>query len=147
RLGKYFNVEEAKRIYATTTHSFKGREAGSVVVADADDDSYPFLHHTAELFSVFADTIKSLIEEEKRLFYVATTRARTSLWYLISGDESSRFLESAAFMEKIDWGRLEALTGSEDVFELRVHDGYEVSDRLKKPFGFRFNDATEAWHV
>lgn len=147
-LRDHFDTEESKRIDLTTAHKYKGREAASVIVADADDRSYPLIHPTARLFEVFGDTIDSLTDDERRLFYVATTRAESSLWYLVTTQFPSPFLQTIADPDEVSWHALPAIAmGPDDMVEVRVYDGFEVREQLKEPFGFTFDEATKTWFV
>ena len=74
------NEKGAKLITLSTMHSSKGEEYDRVIIIDANDSvipgskDLPFWHQTRE----------SQIEEERRLFYVAATRARHELQILIN---------------------------------------------------------------
>ena len=73
-------------INISTTHKMKGGEASVVVLMGANSNFYPSIHPTAKYFSIFDDApaefMKNHIDEERRLFYVAATRAKDKL-YLI----------------------------------------------------------------
>lgn len=148
-LRGHFTEKEGARLEVTTSHKYKGRESDFVIVADADDKSYPLIHPTAELFSIFGDTVDSLTEAERRLFYVATTRAESSLCYFVTTDEPSRFLGPViATATPVEWGDLPvAVTGPDTQVEVRVYDGYEIRQRLKDELGFQFDESTKVWYV
>nr|QFG73775.1 MAG: UvrD-like helicase C-terminal domain protein [Megaviridae environmental sample] len=61
-----------------TLHKSKGLEWGIVFILGLDDDHFP--------------SDKTQIEEERRLFYVAVTRARKHLYMMYSSNKPSRFL-------------------------------------------------------
>ena len=148
-LREHFASEDAKRIDVTTSHKYKGREADFVIVADADKKSYPLIHPTAELFEVFGDTLDRSIDAERRLFYVATTRAETSLCYLVTTEQASPFMSSIVpTADTVTWDDLPtAVSGPKDMVEIRVYDAFEVRESLKNPFGFKFDEATKAWYT
>ena len=63
----------------TATRS-KGHEYDACIILDADDIEWP-------------NSLSGNIEEERRLFYVAMTRARKALYFSVSGELlESRFL-------------------------------------------------------
>lgn len=65
-------------ITLTSIHKSKGLEWKIVYILDCCDNRFP------------SETDKLSIQEERRLFYVATTRAKQYLFYLFSGDERNK---------------------------------------------------------
>lgn len=85
-------------LVVSTVHRFKGKEADVVVVADASAFSYPMLHPDSVFFEAFGDTPEKLIQDERRLFYVALTRSKEHLRILYDDKiGASPFLEEAGF--------------------------------------------------
>lgn len=87
------SVEEKKGVLITTVHSAKGLEWRTVVVTGVYKNNFP---------SWSADT-QEAIEEERRLFYVALTRAKEKLVLSYSTTEP-RFdsqTENSVFLEEI----------------------------------------------
>lgn len=148
-LRGHFTEDDGKRLEVTTSHKYKGRESDFVIVADADEKSYPLIHPTAELLEVFGDTVESLTDADRRLFYVATTRAESSLCYLVSSEYPSKFLGAVmAMAQPVDWRTLPiAVTDADAQVEVRIYDGFEIRERLKDEFGFKFDEATKVWYV
>lgn len=144
-----FTEVEGKRLDVTTAHKYKGREADCVIVADADDRAFPLIHPTAELFAIFGDTVDSLVAAERRLFYVATTRAESNLIYFVTTDSASRFLEGIRPAgPSLRWSQLpSAVEGTGEYVEVRVYDGYEIRETLKNTFKFTFDGPTSTWTV
>ena len=109
-LGK--GLEEIKRILShpklckisepnidvKTIHSSKGEEADVVIITEADDKNFPLLHIESKLFRIFGESLYEAFEDEIRLYYVALTRAKQSVYILYSGSSPSRFLSCAAPM-------------------------------------------------
>jgi DNA helicase-2/ATP-dependent DNA helicase PcrA len=105
----------------STVHSAKGQEWDSVVVLNVTDGNFP---------NEFATGKPEAIEEERRLLYVAMTRAKTKLdlvsplkYYVTQqsrmGDRHvygarSRFLTKAVMgcMEEVAWGEPETAEGA-----------------------------------
>ena len=64
----------------------KGHEYDAVIILDADDIEWP-------------NRLSGNMEEERRLFYVAMTRARKALYFAVSGELlESRFLLEAGLI-------------------------------------------------
>ena len=102
-------VPDAVRLL--TAHRSKGLEWDLVVVANVQDDSWPDTRRRGSLLDADrvdrdgvreAPTTKSLVADERRLFYVAMTRARRRLVLTAvrstddAGSLPSRFLEEVA---------------------------------------------------
>jgi DNA helicase-4 len=87
-LGKF---EDAVRVM--TVHRSKGLEADLVIVLDAVARRYPLLHPDTPLYRLFDEGYGSVLEEERRLFYVACSRARQRLLLLTERESRSDFIE------------------------------------------------------
>lgn len=98
-------TKQKGKITISTVHSYKGREKESVIVLDAIDLRYPLLHPNWFFTRVFGDNIERLTDEERRLFYVALTRAKEELYILAENDNPSLFLEDLE--EHMELSRLE----------------------------------------
>ena len=121
----------------STVHSAKGQEWKSVFVLNVSDGNFP---------SEFATGKPEMIEEERRLLYVAMTRAKQSLSLIAplryhvtqqrrDGDKHvygarSRFMSDSllATMEKCFKGRPESETGR---FTVRSDKQIDVAARLR----------------
>jgi DNA helicase-4 len=86
-LGKF---EDAIRVM--TVHRSKGLEADFVIVLDAVARRYPLLHPNEPLYRLFGKGYGSVLEEERRLFYVACSRARKGLLLLTEKESRSDFI-------------------------------------------------------
>ena len=80
----YLPEGERKRVNAATIHRYKGLEASAVIVLDALEHRYPLIHPHWIFTRVFDDTPGRIVEEERRLLYVAMTRAKNNLVLLTS---------------------------------------------------------------
>ena len=120
---------------------------------DAVPRSYPLLHPDLIFTHVLGDTIKQAIAEERRLFYVALTRAVERLFIFTETNNISPFLEdlqSRMTISLLDWcdytpvvGKRRRITvkvsnqngrGSNGTFairELLKAEGYDWNSRLK----------------
>ena len=68
-----------EKVRVMTAHRSKGLEADRVILLDGVEGRYPLLHSDETLYRIFGKGIAEALEEERRLFYVACTRARESL--------------------------------------------------------------------
>ena len=71
-------------IKAMTAHKSKGQEADTVIILKADKNQFPKIHPDNMLFAPFGVTLKNVLDEEQRLFYVAVSRAKQNLFILAS---------------------------------------------------------------
>jgi DNA helicase-4 len=81
-------------VLAMTCHKAKGQEAHSVIVLEAIAARFPMIHSDNALFETFGVTADSVFEEERRLFYVAISRAEHCLYLLTESDRESPFLNA-----------------------------------------------------
>jgi DNA helicase-4 len=96
-----------ERVMFDTVHAFKGREADFVIVLDAVEGRFPKLHPNWVFGRIFGDTFESLVEDERRLFYVACSRAASTLVILTDGSRKCGFLGRVeATSESLWWGSL-----------------------------------------
>jgi len=97
--------EQADSVKLMTVHAAKGLEFDHVFIAGLEQDLFPFKHMDE------SDVPEDELEEERRLFYVALTRARTkvhlsySLIRTVYGVE--RVNTPSEFIEDIDKGLIE----------------------------------------
>ncbi|MGA9347914.1 MAG: UvrD-helicase domain-containing protein [Anaerolineae bacterium] len=80
------------KIQVETVHRFKGLEAEIVILVRACEDAHPLIHPDNVLFAIFGRNEADIIDEERRLFYVALTRAKEKLYILTERDRESPFL-------------------------------------------------------
>ncbi|KAK1603589.1 hypothetical protein QYE76_018503 [Lolium multiflorum] len=90
--------ENKNSITLTTIHQSKGLEWDVVFIVQANDSEIPLLHE-------YNGTVKeagSTLEEERRLFYVAMTRARKKLYILhVTVDSYRQLLPPSRFLREI----------------------------------------------
>ena len=91
RLIKFSNVRN--RITISTIHKFKGREAAIVIILQATKKLFPLIHPYNDLFKIFGQSDQDILDEEKRLFYVAITRAKEKLFILTERGGESEYLK------------------------------------------------------
>lgn len=90
-LNELFN----KRIEFITAHKSKGKEADIVILLDISEKKYPSdetsLKDDIKYDRIFWVTNESLLKDERRLFYVAITRAKEKI-YIISDNKKDSWL-------------------------------------------------------
>ncbi|RDX92918.1 ATP-dependent DNA helicase SRS2-like protein, partial [Mucuna pruriens] len=100
----------------TTIHQAKGLEWDVVFIVKANDSEIPLLHD-------FKGTVKdtaTLIEEERRLLYVAITRARQKLFILyVMMDSNWQMLQPSRFLKEIPHHLIE-VQGEINIQELQI---------------------------
>ena len=130
------DVEEYKNnsevVTLMTVHSAKGLEFNNVFVIGMEEGIFP---HNNSLEDY------SQIEEERRLFYVAITRAKKALWLINSKRRTLYGMDNAnpvsRFMKEIDEDLLLKDTKEDDVKIIKKENmidkdaEYKVGDRVK----------------
>ncbi|MBI2483413.1 ATP-dependent helicase [Candidatus Uhrbacteria bacterium] len=97
------NASERERVVLSTIHQAKGLEWHAVFVMGLNANTFPNRRSVLE---------EGGIEEERRLFYVAVTRARDvlALTYALAGGRDAGFLAAPSmFLQEIDAGLLEPI--------------------------------------
>ena len=85
RLGIMGSDEFLAKVQLMTMHKSKGLEADVVIILEADDGVIPKVHPDTILYRMFGETEKVALADQKRLFYVAMTRAKHRLYILSEG--------------------------------------------------------------
>ncbi|MFA0692118.1 UvrD-helicase domain-containing protein [Vibrio splendidus] len=96
-------IDVTKYLYAhldinfVTAHASKGLEADYVILFGVDTGAFPSTRENDELIDLVLPSKETFIHgEERRLFYVALTRAKHFVYVLFDGDKSSPFLSEMA---------------------------------------------------
>jgi DNA helicase-4 len=114
QLRSLFSDEWKERISISTVHKYKGLEKSLVIVLDAVARSYPLIHPDWVFSRIFGDSLENIAAEERRLLYVALTRAVDTLVIVTDGSSKSPFLEElerAMPLSAIDWGEYAPVGG------------------------------------
>jgi DNA helicase-4 len=82
-----------ERISISTAHKYKGLEKPMVIVLDLVARSYPLIHPDWAFSRILGDSPQKITEEERRLLYVALTRAVDTLVVFTEGRGKSPFLD------------------------------------------------------
>lgn len=141
--------EIAEKVTISTVHKYKGLQKDVVIVLDAVPQCYPSIHPNLIFTRVFGDSIERVVDEERRLFYVALTRAAEELFILTEKDSFSPFLEDLEKnIERLKWSDYPPLEGN---ITIRVGNqngrGTEPTIAVKnllRDEGYSWNGKT--WH-
>ena len=143
----YLPVDERDHLTISTAHRYKGRESDAVVVLDAIDGAYPLVHPNWSFLRLFGDRVDSIVEADRRLFYVTVTRAQNDLFMLSESNRSSPFLDDlrrGAQCEILSWDQLVPAPSLEgERVEVRV-SGYHVRDQLSA-LQFQYSPRLKVW--
>lgn len=81
------------RISISTAHKYKGLERATAILLDVISSSYPLIHPDSIFTRILGDSPNKQIKEERRLLYVAMTRAIHTLYILTDRQKPSPFLQ------------------------------------------------------
>lgn len=104
----------SRKVQVLTAHRSKGLQADTVIVVDVCQGTFPLFHPDQQLSEMFGPTVDKVLAEERRLFYVAMTRAKENLFLLTDSGNKSDFLqeiESPSSIQTVTSGRLESSRG------------------------------------
>lgn len=96
KLGVMEETEYDAKVKMMTMHKSKGLEAEVVIILEADEGVIPKIHPDTRLYGVFGETEEVALDDQKRLFYVAMTRAKKRLYIIHNeseGEKRSGFLK------------------------------------------------------
>lgn len=132
-LKSFFPKGIRENITTSTTHKYKGKEKDAVIILDATNKFYPHIHPMWQFMEIFGDTPQKLIEEEKRLFYVALSRAKNYLVIFTSKKTKSPFLSQLGDVDCLKWDDYSSYScgQSNDRIELSGST-YDVREMIKK---------------
>jgi len=110
----FFPNSLRERITISTAHKYKGLEKPMVIILDLVARSYPLIHPDWIFARIFGDSPHKITEEERRLLYVALTRASDTLIVLTDGRSKSPFLKDLGRvmpLKVVDWADYPPLPG------------------------------------
>ena len=128
-LRSYFDEDLSKRITISTAHRYKGREKMSVILIDANVRRYPFIHPDWVFSRIFGSDLDSILDEERRLFYVAATRAIEHLIIVTEKKDVTPFLQLEPTRNLIQEVRWDSLIGPVSVTKqilVLVGNSYQI---------------------
>ena len=93
KLGVMSGEEFDEKVRVMTMHKSKGLEAEVVIILEADEGIIPKTHPDTSLYGIFGETEKEALDDQKRLFYVAMTRAKKRLYIIHDGATGGGFIK------------------------------------------------------
>lgn len=145
----YLSEGEKDRVSISTTHSFKGLESDAVVILDANKNAYPLIHPTWEFFRIFGVSKETIGDEERRLFYVALTRAVNTVVLFADSRILSPFITYNNFLdcvEKININDFPTVVSDVNtILEIAIYGkSFAVKDLLKGQ-GYKWDPKRLCW--
>ena len=124
---------------------------------DAVPKCYPLIHPDSIFTRIFGSTIERITAEERRLFYVALTRAEEELFVLTETDNFSPFLEDLEGkieVSRLEWSAYPALLPSDAIVTIRIGNQkgvskkgtYAIKDDLRAE-GYRWDPQRKVWYI
>ena len=146
-----------EKVTASTVHSYKGLQRDVIIVLDAVLRSFPLLHSELIFTRIFGDNLEKVIAEERRLFYVALTRAVEDLFVITETGVVSPFvedLEKNIRLSKFKWSDYPPLVDETKYFAIRVGNQYgrgfkptmAIRDLLKAE-GYGWDRNSKMWYT
>ncbi len=107
-----FSEEDNRKLVLSTIHSAKGLEWDTVFIIDLAEGKFPSVH---------AVPFPDQLEEERRLLYVAATRAKTRLFLsypreTIAADRSRHYCTISPFISALPAGLIDSIPRVENVY-------------------------------
>ena len=149
---RLFPQNEKERIEASTVHRYKGRESSVVILLDVLADSFPLIHPGWVFARILGDSLDRIVKEERRLLYVALTRAVERLIIITESGQESPFLSelrAKRAVDEVEWSRFPPLPGRLLV-NVRNQEGrgneptYSIREDLKSG-GYRWSPERKEW--
>ena len=131
-------------IRALTAHRSKGKEAEVIFLLAPEQ--FPLIHPSSAFLGIFGDDLNTIIDDERRLFYVACSRARRWLFLLTFApakqpDYLPKHLleifnwDEAPYVRKVPDGRYKIeITNQKDEFNAL----FSNTEKLRDCWGFNF---------
>ena len=134
----------------STAHGFKGNESDVVIILDALDRNYPLIHPNWVFSRILGESIEAIVDESRRLFYVALTRAKEKVYIVTEESRKSPFLDEIAItclLPEVVWSQYPPVVANSDWVTVKVGGDYEAIQPLiatLKADGFRYRDLSRS---
>ncbi len=90
---------DKNRVKIMSIHKSKGLEADIVIILRAINGIIPFIHPDYEIMTALNKSYDDILDEEKRLFYVALTRAKEKIYILTESKQETVYLKNLNLKE------------------------------------------------
>ena len=129
--GKHPGYDDDDRgpIEVMTAHKAKGKEAHTVIVLEATTDQFPLAHADNQLYRPFGITEEDMLAEERRLFYVAITRAENRLMLLTETGRESPYVKEMMSRDRENPSVSNGSKPNLGEFASRVRNGLDSCDQ------------------
>jgi len=158
RLRRFLPEDRRSQVGISTAHKFKGLEQDDAIIIDAVRRSYPLVHPDWIFSRILGVTMDGLIEEERRLFYVAITRAKRATILFTEARNESPFLtdlKAKSNVASITWSEYPPCDVTSEYLSVQVTSRpgrhldngaptYAIREALKLSM-FRWNSKTQTW--
>mgnify|MGYP001326938992 CR=1 FL=1 len=134
----------------STVHGFKGNQSDVVIVLDAFARSYPLIHPNWVFARILGESIEAIVDESRRLFYVALTRAKEEVFIITEEGRESPFLSEIATqtsIAKVNWIQFPPLVAGNDWVTVKVSGEFQAISPLidyLKADSFRYRDLSRS---
>ncbi len=146
----------ANKVTISTVHKYKGLQKNAVIVLDANIRRYPLVHPNWFFNRVFGDSEHLITDEERRLFYVALTRAEEELYILTNDGNYSPFLEDLEKnikLTRVRWSDYPPPPSTSKIL-IRVGNQYGHGSKpttaikeLLKTGGYDWDEESKTWYI
>jgi DNA helicase-4 len=136
------------RLSISTAHGFKGRQSDVIIVLDAMEKSFPFIHPHWVFSRILGESESAIVDDSRRLFYVALTRAKHALYLVTESGRQSPFLAEISKHQAlldIDWAGYPPASSANFFISVQVAGRYDSFRHLipdLKADGFTYHDRT-----
>ena len=147
----------AEKVTISTVHKYKGLEKDVVIVLDAVTGCYPLIHSHWKLTRVFGNSEERVVDEERRLFYVALTRAKEDLVLITKENDFAPFLEDIERnmkLPRLQWSDYPPIESTTRYITVRVGNqngrGSEPTVAIKDLLydnGYRWDAPSKTWWI
>jgi DNA helicase-4 len=141
------------RLSISTVHGFKGNQSDVVIILDANETSYPLIHPSWSFSRILGESESEIVNESRRLFYVALTRAKHALYILTESGRRSPFLDEISHhttLTDVSWSSFPQILQDDDWLVVKVGVFGRPIDQIKPLFNglkadsFRYRDLGNA---
>ncbi len=98
---KYFKewLRVNNNIKISTIHKYKGEENDIIIFVNVTNFNHPMMHPDRSRHYILGLTDKKIIDEERRLFYVAMTRAKKAIHVVTDTEDRSPFINDLMYRQ------------------------------------------------
>lgn len=138
------------RLTISTAHGYKGQESDVVIILDAMERSYPLIHTNWVFARVLGESVDAIIDESRRLFYVALTRAREKVFIITEKGRESPFLgdiDKSMKLPAISWADYPPVVEKSEWITVKISGPYDAIKTLiptLKADNYRYRDLSRA---